>query len=354
MDLSSLGERLLRLLPLLIILMAIMGLTLFAIRSVLPAWRDYEALATAVATQELVVETLIAAQNDNDNLAILERQISSVEEDLQAASSIFLTEAEAEEVLNRLYGYAYSRGVRIVNLQAQPPATAVAAPYDTTIMQLQVNGGVANLIDFIAHVREASLPSVNIETMNVVRSGDQATLTMVLLLYTSPYASGETLSQIPSPGPSPTPTEPPTPTLTPTETPVTLEPMPTYTTTATLGPTKIPPTLTPSLTPTPVPTSVECPGAPATLFTPGDTAIVDFNELGALRVFSDPNGNVLSTRTQAYDNHVLEIVAGPVCVNNSYYWYVRNLSQDNALGWVAEAQGSERWLCPENNPECTD
>lgn len=375
MDLSSLRERLMRLLPLLIILMAVMGMVLFAVRAVLPAWRDFDALSTVVATQEMAVGTMIAAQNDNDNLAILEHQISSVQENLQAASNVFLTEAEAEQVLNRLYGYAYSRGVRIVNLQAQQPVQPVqptgprATPivittaYETTIMQLQVVGAVANLIDFVAHVREASLPSVNIETMNVVRTGDQATLTMVLLLYTSPYASGEVLSQIPSPGPSPTPTDTPTPTLTPTETPIvptetpfTPSATPTETPTLTLTPSETPdePTPMPTFTAQPSPTTVECPGAPPTLFSPGDTAVVDFNGLGALRVFSDPNGNVLSTRTQAYDNHVLEIVAGPVCVNNTYYWYIRNLSQNNALGWVAEAQGGERWLCPQTDPECAD
>ena len=370
MDLASLRERLMRLLPLLIILMAVMGMVLFAVRAVLPAWQDYDAFATGVATHEIAVGTMIAAQSDNDNLVILEHQISSVEENLQAASSVFLTEAEAEQVLNRLYGYAYSRGVRIVNLQAQQPVqptgrqstpVAVTTAYETTIMQLQVVGAVANLIDFVAHVREASLPGVDIETMNVVRTGDQSTLTMVLLLYTSPYASGEVLNQIPSPGPSPTPTDTSTMTPTPTETPlaptetsITLEPTPTDTAPPTLEPTEIPPTTTPSQTGMPAPTAVECPGAPPTRFIPGDIAIVDFNELGALRVFSDPNGNVLNTRTQAYDNQVLEIVAGPVCTNNTYYWYVRNLSQNNALGWVAEAQGDERWLCPENDPECTD
>ncbi|MDX2137654.1 MAG: hypothetical protein SF123_06130 [Chloroflexota bacterium] len=364
MDLASLGARLLRLLPVFVIMVSVMGMALFFMRSVLPSWREYEAVATSVAAGQNERATQVAALNDNDNLLILERQINSVQEDLQLASSSFLTEAEAEQVLNRLYGYAYSRGVRIVNLQAQqsarPTETAADTPYDTTIMQIQVSGGVANLIDFVAYVQEASLPSVSIETMNVARAEDRtATLTMVLLLYTSPYASGNALSQIEPPAPTPTLTETLAQSPTPTPTQVatlaaTLTPSPTSTAvraTPTLEPTA---TLTPSLTPTSVETAVACPGAPPTLFTVGDIAVVDFNEIGALRVFSDPSGNVLSTRTQAYDNHRLEILAGPVCVNNAFYWYVRNLSQDDALGWVAEARDSERWLCPEDIPECTD
>ncbi len=97
---------------------------------------------------------------------------------------------------------------------------------------------------------------------------------------------------------------------------------------------------------------IPCEGAQPTLFQPGDIAIVDFNGLGALRVLADPNGSIVSTRTQAYDNQSLEIIAGPVCANHMYYWYIRNLSQNNALGWVAEGQGDQRYLCPEDDPEC--
>jgi hypothetical protein len=48
----------------------------------------------------------------------------------------------------------------------------------------------------------------------------------------------------------------------------------------------------------------------------------------------------------------LEIIAGPVCANNSLYWYVSNLSLGSALGWVAEGQGEQRWLCTVDDPDC--
>ena len=73
---------------------------------------------------------------------------------------------------------------------------------------------------------------------------------------------------------------------------------------------------------------------------------------GALRVLSDPNGGVSNTRTQAYDNNQLEIIAGPVCANNSLYWYIRNVSLGNSLGWVAEGQDEQRWLCTVDDPDC--
>jgi hypothetical protein len=88
------------------------------------------------------------------------------------------------------------------------------------------------------------------------------------------------------------------------------------------------------------------------MFQEGDIAIVRFAGLGALRLLSDPNATVLSTRTQAYDNDRLEIIAGPVCGSGKLYWYVRNTTRGNALGWAAEAEGTDRYMCPEGNPEC--
>jgi hypothetical protein len=117
-------------------------------------------------------------------------------------------------------------------------------------------------------------------------------------------------------------------------------------------PTLAPAQSTPLATPTLPDPAVACPGAPPSLFKIGDTAVVDFNDLGALRVLADPGTSVMTTRTQAYDNHRLQIIAGPVCERQAYYWYIRNLSQEDALGWVAEAMGNERYLCPVENPEC--
>ncbi len=380
MDFDSLRSTLFRWLPIFLLMLVVLGLTIYAARTVLPSWQTYASLAVGIETQQVLVSTQLAAQDGSDNLVILQSQIDNVNQALATAGEQFLTNAEADEVLNRLYRYAYARGVRVVNLQAQQPAADSAAdisaaqpPYEIRQYQLQVGGGVANLIDFLANFQDASLPSVNIVSMDVTQNNDQALLTMNLLIYTSPYASGHALDPMPTPLP-PTPTDEPTatplPTIPPTETPVeiavvntpippTATPLPSATPTASITPS---PTLPPSATLQPTPTRppsatpaasvIPCDGAPPTLFQPGDIAVVDFNGLGALRLLADPNGNIASTRTQAYDNQSLEIVAGPVCANHMYYWYVRNLSQNNALGWVAEAQGDQRYLCPEDDPEC--
>ncbi len=377
MDFDSLRSTLFRWLPIFLLMLVVLGLTIYAARTVLPSWQTYSTLAAGIGTQQVLVGTQLAAQDGGDNLIILQSQIDRINEALNAAGEQFLTNGEADEVLNRLYRYAYARGVRVVNLQAQQPASATSTaptrPYEIRQYQLQVGGGVANLIDFLAYFQDASLPSVNIVNMDVTQNADQALLTMNLVMYTSPYASGHALDPMPTPLP-PTPTDPPTatplPTLPPTETPVevavvdtpvppTETPPPSATMTASVTPSPtLPPSATLQPTPTrppsatPVATVIPCEGAQPTLFQPGDVAIVDFNGLGALRVLADPNGSIVSTRTQAYDNQSLEIIAGPVCANHMYYWYIRNLSQNNALGWVAEGQGDQRFLCPEDDPEC--
>ena len=364
MDFDSLRSTLFRWLPIFLLMLVVLGLTIYGARTVLPRYQSYATLSAGIETQQIVVGTQLAAQDGSDNLPILQSQIDKVNEALTTSGDQFLTNAEADEVLDRLYRYAYARGVRVVNLQAQPPApdTNASAPYEIRQYQLQVGGGVANLIDFLAYFQDASLPSVNIANMDVTKNGDQALLTMNLLMYTSPYASGHVLNPVPTPLPTATPTATFTPTLPPTETPVevaladTPTPLPSATPTFTITP--IPPSATHQPTPTrppsatPAASAIPCDGAPPTLFQPGDIAVVDFNGLGALRVLADPNGSIVSTRTQAYDNQSLEIITGPVCANHMYYWYIRNLSGNNALGWVAEAQGDQRYLCPEDDPEC--
>ena len=264
----------------------------------------------------------------------------------------------------------------MTSLQAQQPHSprrrSRQRPYATHLFQLQVSGGVANLIDFISRFREASLPEINIVSMSVTQADNQGQLTMALQIVTSPYASGHALDNMPTVPPtldvtatatllpSATPTATPIP---PTATPIpatqTPLPSPTPTFTATFTPTfteTIAPTFTATMAETPVAATddvIACPGTQPTRFKMGDIAVVHFTGMGALRLLSDPNGSVMSTRTQAYDKQRLEIIAGPVCANQSYYWYIRNLSQNNALGWVAEGRGEERWLCPEAEPECS-
>lgn len=368
MELSNLRTLFLKWLPGFLCILVVVGLGALFVEKILPNLQNYQTLSANIVLQQNIIGTRTADQNDNDNQEILQHLIEDSQGKLDAISDSFLTQAEADRVLDWVYRYAYWRGARITSLQAQLPTDAAETiqtqPYATSLFQLQVTGNAAELIDFIAHFREASIPAVSISGMHVTATDNQSLLTMMLKIHTSPYASGEALNDLPEYTDvqdynTPTPTETPIPTATLTPTPTEII----ATATATTMPTALPtftaiPTMT--ITPTvmfaatfhPTEEAIVCPGALPTRLRVGDVAVVHFSGLGALRVLSDPNGNVMSARTQAYNQHHLEIIAGPVCANSTYYWYIRNLSQDNALGWVAEGSPEERWLCPETDSVC--
>ncbi|MFC1959499.1 hypothetical protein ACFLYO_02205 [Chloroflexota bacterium] len=147
---------------------------------------------------------------------------------------------------------------------------------------------------------------------------------------------------------TPTPTVTATATVTPTST-ATATPTNTVTMTPTFTPSRVP-TRTP--TPTPRPTDPPRCAGNITQFKPGDTAIVDFNANGALRVLRNYQGGASETLLQAYDNHVFDLLEGPICFNDRWYWNAFH-HQSGINGWIAEGLGDDRFLCPQANPECS-
>ncbi|MCC6616383.1 MAG: hypothetical protein IT320_23115 [Anaerolineae bacterium] len=393
MLLANLRERLFRMLPLLLLLTILLALVLFAVTSILPAWNTYDALQKDLVASEGAAGTHVADLEARNDITVVQRQLNLAQARLDDLGKDFLTDNEAEAILDRLYSRAYARGVRILSMQAQPPQVIdETSPFALNVFQLQVEGPAANLIDFLAHVREALLPSVQIENINTVQNRLETVMTMNVIMYTSRYAPGNALEDLdeivaseftstPSPSPtlSPTPSSTPTSTLTPTRTPTptatpTLTLTPTATITPTPSPTDVIPTATETSTPEPtavdsaqVPeaTTVQVPGAGDQVacdasmpsrFTVGAVAVVDFNGPGALRVFSV---NFPQERTQTallYDNDRVRLEDGSICILTNglpvHFWRIRSLDAAEIVGWVGEGTSSEPWLCPENRPEC--
>jgi len=385
-------------LPLLLLLMILLALILFAVTSILPAWSAYDSLQTDLQNSESAAATHIADQEALNDITVVRRQLQLAQENLNDLSGTFLTENEAEDVLDRLYSRAYARGVRILSMQAQPPQIIdETSPFAVNVYQLQVEGPAANLIDFLAHVREALLPSIQIENINTVQNNLETIMTMNVIMYTSPYAPGTVLENLDAsvaseftntPTPSPTLTatasRTPTATLTPTVTQTatltpTATPMPTETITPSPAPTLTPTNLLPTateirtaeatfvgVTPAPQTTDssstvgdgdqVTCDDTLPSRFTVGDVAVVDFNDIGALRVFSV---NFPEERTQTallYDNDRVRLEDGSICILSNglplHFWRVRTLDAAEIVGWVGEGAPDEPWLCPANQPEC--
>jgi hypothetical protein len=177
---------------------------------------------------------------------------------------------------------------------------------------------------------------VTIANLAIQTDRGQTHLTMDFLLYTSPYASGKAFDALPTVVAAAPTAEPAT--LTPGE-PVVAE-------------TSVAPA---PLTPTAAATAIDlCSGAPPTLFHIGDTAIVHFKGVGALRILPEVSRNAVSALGQVYNGDQLHILAGPVCgqwkQSNILYWYVET---KNLRGWAGEAAPNERWLCPASDPKCS-
>jgi len=315
------------LLPLLLIGLLGLGIFLYGATNVFPQWRTYEQLSSQVETNRQSADAL---DEQGSSLEMLQSRLDSASADLAQSAALLLTASQADDLLNRLYAYAQDSGVAITRLEAQTPTPVPAtSDYETRVFRLQVEGEVAGLLNFVVRLREASLASVGLDNLTLSEAGDGSVLLLDLTLYTSPYASGEALNGLP--------TEPPA--------------MPTSNTP---DATPIPSILAADIS-TPDTTGIEqaaCPDAPPTLFHIGDTAVVDFNVAGALRILARANG-AIDTLTQAYDNDVLQILSGPVCGKwqeaNVWYWYV---DLKGVEGWAAEAAPGDRWLCTTSNPEC--
>ncbi|MBN2548145.1 MAG: protein kinase [Anaerolineales bacterium] len=112
------------------------------------------------------------------------------------------------------------------------------------------------------------------------------------------------------------------------------------------------PSLTPTWTPSPVPTDTQnpkatwqpCPaGYPSRLHV-GDKAYISYDPPLPNRVRSQPgtDGVILGYLDVGEQ---MEIIGGPVCINNWIWWRVKSLAKD-LTGWTAEGDEKAYWLVP--------
>lgn len=364
------------LLKVMLLLAVLAGNVFFFVTSILPYWNSYqeitvdlEAAQTAVADRDALIE-----QSVSDDLVIAEAQAQDAAVQRAQAAAMFLTQQQADSLLDVMYEIAARTSTTITNVQAQQPAqSSDTALYQVNTLAVRVEGPFRYLLYFVSLFRQAAAPSVSIRELNLQGDEAQAALTLTLYIYQSEFSTGQAFDPIaytpPTLEPTPTlylPTWTPIPTLTitptatetflPTLTP-TFTPTPSATVTHTLEPSATPPpTDTPAAVlppPTPI-TGAVCDGAPPLRLSAGITAWVDFNNPGALRVMSWISEGAADTLVQAYDNDRVQILAGPECGvwqgQPVWYWYV---DFEGVRGWASEGTFAERWLCPEDSPECS-
>jgi tetratricopeptide (TPR) repeat protein len=197
-------ERLYSLLPIVAMLLIGIGYFLFFRSSILPPMRARDELTSQLASAQ---RDLVEAQKSQGQAPErLKQEVATAQAELDEAASIFLSESQAAELLNKLYQYASESGVEITNLQNQPgPQQEEKAIYDIRAFQLQAVGDLPNLVNFVSGIQEAALKGFAINNVSITEGEELHALTMDIVLYTSPYASGAT--ELPTPGTPPATSE---------------------------------------------------------------------------------------------------------------------------------------------------
>lgn len=252
-DGPGLRERLGALVPLVLIALVALGNVIFGLLTIWPAWQDNTHLSTIVSGQAMALtataDAVVGAAE------VLRHQLDGAQDRLGEAAGLFLTSAQADDMLDLLYRYAQESGVEIARLQLDPAQDdAASGAFKARAFQIEVEGEPRNLLNFVVHVKEAGAPSVQLAEVSITHENERATLRARLILYSSPYASGDALKGIAQP-PVITPTAP-------SPTPFHRTPSPTFTPIPTLTPTpEVRATLTPTV-PAPSPTPAQPPPSP--------------------------------------------------------------------------------------------
>lgn len=195
--------RIFRLLPILLIAAIVMGNGLLCITAIIPAWRTHEQLSSQIGASSTQLSQQSAQGGD---ASVLQHQIDSYQGTLEGSAGTFLTQSQADGMIDALYRYAQTSGVEITNIQSQQAApdkgkkgaTAEAPVYDVHVFRLQAAGTMSQLMNFVTLIREAALPSVTITNVSIKKDQGTPHLTMDLLLYTSPYATGKAFDNLPT------------------------------------------------------------------------------------------------------------------------------------------------------------
>lgn len=188
-------ERLYSLLALLVIIAIGLGDLLFAMSLIVPQWRVRKTLTSQLASAEKNLEAEKAQAETSEKLR---QQVATAQAILNEAATIFLSESQAAEALNKLPQYASESGVEIIGLQPQPsPTEAKKDIYDVRVFRLQAEGTLPKLMDFISRIKEAAFKGFIIANVNITGGEGLRILTMDITLYTSPYSSGAVVPATP-------------------------------------------------------------------------------------------------------------------------------------------------------------
>lgn len=197
---------------------------MFAVVNIVPHWRTYQDLQKQADDGKKAVEAQIAESDPSADIAILKRRIETNQTALVSNTDIFMSDAQADAILQKLYEYAKETNVEIANLQTQnsldangqstdptsrlkqpsgnnggqaaQPAPSVSA-YAVRAIRITATGSVMDLMHFITHVREMGVAGIAASNLTIKDTDTGASLMMDLLVYTSPLTDGKAFENLP-------------------------------------------------------------------------------------------------------------------------------------------------------------
>lgn len=168
-----------------LIVLLIVGLLLFWLQVLAPDIRANREHATALTSSQL---DLSLAQRDAE-LAPTRAQarVESSATRLAVTAADYLDESEASALVRRLYIYAQTAGVEVINQQT--PAVTTTDPMGRREVRLQVAGSLEGLFAFLNRIEEAAVEGFLIQNVTITPDQDRHLLAFEAVVFTSPYSS---------------------------------------------------------------------------------------------------------------------------------------------------------------------
>lgn len=203
---SNLSERdrLLFVIAISLTVVAVLGNLILLGGVLYPRWQRWQEVNELLSQAR---QQLQLAPREQEGLtpADVRAEIEAAQAELMDQASIFMSEEEAAEALNRLYRYADETGVNILSVQLEtapemePAEDGEASTlYAMRIFRLEAQGRTNRLLDFLGQIEESAFPGYDVANVTLEAGESDAGLIFNVTLYTSPYASG-----VPGVGPPP-------------------------------------------------------------------------------------------------------------------------------------------------------
>jgi Tfp pilus assembly protein PilO len=157
-------------------------------KTILPA---LQARSQLTAELDLAEQTLTGEEAAREaQPETLRSQVASRQSSLAETAGAFMTEDQAAEFVSSLYTYAEASSVGIADLQVQPSPRGDQTTYEIRVLRVEATGSFDNLTRFVTQIKEATVPTVVINKLDLKQEDESAALAMELQLYTSPLSAG--------------------------------------------------------------------------------------------------------------------------------------------------------------------